>query len=132
MLPQIAAPTLRITDRKVLLRHLAKLADVNPTTRADAALKASELLQRKGVPWDRLHSARTRRRRCTRRVASAGDPIAGPPRPDSRRAALRPKGRPLGNHPAPIASPGCRRSRNAWAPDGAQGQRRGLRRPSQG
>ena len=51
MLDQIAPPTLRMTDRKVLLRYLTKLADADPTTRANAALKASELLQRKGVPW---------------------------------------------------------------------------------
>ena len=51
VLNQISPPTLRMTDRKALLRHLAKLADADPTTRADAALKASELLQRKGVPW---------------------------------------------------------------------------------
>ena len=51
MLDQILPPTLRMTDRKLLLKYLAKLADADPTTRADAALKASELLQRKGVPW---------------------------------------------------------------------------------
>ncbi len=51
MLDQTPPPSLRMTDRKVLLRHPAKLADADPTARADAALKASELLQRKGVPW---------------------------------------------------------------------------------
>ncbi len=51
MLDQTPPPSLRMTDRKVLLRYLAKLADADPSTRADAALKASELLQRKGVPW---------------------------------------------------------------------------------
>ncbi len=51
MLDQISPPTLRMTDRKTLLRYLTKLADADPTARADAALKASELLQRKGVPW---------------------------------------------------------------------------------
>ena len=54
MLPQIAAPTLRLTDRKVLLRHLSKLSAPDPEQRAQAALEASELLRRKGVPWTAL------------------------------------------------------------------------------
>ncbi len=45
---------LRLTDRRALLRHLAKLGDPDPQRRADAGLAAAELLQRRGVRWDAL------------------------------------------------------------------------------
>ena len=54
MLDQIPPATLRLTDRKVLLRHLAKLDAPDPERRAEAALAASDLLRRKGVPWTAL------------------------------------------------------------------------------
>ena len=54
MLDQIAPPTLRLTDCKTLLRHLARLGASDPEQRAEAALAASDLLRRKGVPWTAL------------------------------------------------------------------------------
>lgn len=49
-----AAFPLRMTDRKRLLSHLVKLGAPDPGLRAAAALKATELLQRRGLSWAAL------------------------------------------------------------------------------
>ena len=54
MFNDAAMNRLRQTDRRRLLAHLVKLGDENPDLRAQAALAATELLQRKGLDWPAL------------------------------------------------------------------------------
>ena len=54
MFNDTAVTSLRLTDRKRLLRHLLKLGDPDPQQRAEAGLAATQLLQEKGVSWGAL------------------------------------------------------------------------------
>jgi len=79
----VAALSLRMTDRRRLLGYLVKLGAPDPDQRAAAALQATELLQRKGLGWDALVS-----------VGPDDDGDDAPP-PDWRVQALE-----LAEHPA--------------------------------
>ena len=54
MFTDTAMTSLRQTDRRRLLAFLVKLGHQDPEQRAQAALAATELLQRKGLGWDAL------------------------------------------------------------------------------
>ncbi len=54
MFIETAAVRLRHTDRKRLLGHLLHLGDPSPERRAQAALDATGLLERKGLSWSAL------------------------------------------------------------------------------
>ena len=53
----IAGPiTLRLTERRDLVRALNRLASSDPAERDRGALRAAELVQRRGIDWDDLLS----------------------------------------------------------------------------
>ncbi len=54
MFNDAAMTSLRQTDRRRLLAYLVKLGHQDPDQRAQAALDATELLQRKGLDWSAL------------------------------------------------------------------------------
>ena len=51
MATNAAGTPLRLTDRKKLLAYLAALGAPEPEIRAGAALKADEMVKRKGLTW---------------------------------------------------------------------------------